>query len=312
MQVDTAGDFYFSIVIATSGRPFQLKRCLAAISRLQFPRDLFQVIVVFDGGFATPDAELRKTLGDVSFSTLTQSNRGPAAARNAGSAVAAGKYLTFIDDDCIPAADWLARLSDEVNQHPEAMIGGNTVNALAGNVYSEASQSVIEYVYRYYNDSGADRRMFFASNNLTIPRVAYIAIGGFDEGFRAAEDREICARWQSGGGASHFATSVVMYHAHDLGLLSLLKQHFKYGRGAYPSWKKEAEKTQKGLRVEPPRFYAGIVRFPFATGKHRPTTICALMILAQIANAAGFVFESLLRLGSRKPRAVLRTGAESA
>jgi glycosyltransferase involved in cell wall biosynthesis len=313
MTVDTGrGECLFSIVIATSGRPLQLKRCLAAISRLHFPPELFEVVVVFDGGPATPESDLAKTLGDVHLRVMEQHRQGPSVARNTGSAAATGKYLTFIDDDCVPANDWLALLSEEVAQHPDAMIGGATVNALAGNIYSEASQSVVEYVYRYYNDSSAHRRMFFASNNLTVPRVPFLAAGGFDVGFRTAEDREFCARWQAGGRESRFASGVVMHHAHDLGLFSLLRQHFRYGTGAYAYWKKEAELTHRGLRVEPPRFYAGILRFPFATGKRSPASICALMILAQIANAAGFAFESLRKMMSRKPRAVLQTGAESA
>jgi GT2 family glycosyltransferase len=302
----------FSIVIATSDRPFQLKRCMAAINRLQFARDLFEVVVVFDGGTATPESDLQKTLGAVSLRTRTQANQGPSAARNAGAAVATGKYLAFIDDDCIPAPDWLTRLSEAVARHPTAMIGGATINALVGNVYSEASQAVIEYVYGYYNDTHAERRMFFASNNMTVPRASFLAAGGFDEIFRAAEDREFCARWQSTGGICRFAPDVVMHHAHDLGLLSLVRQHFRYGRGAFPYWKKEADKTARGLRVEPPRFYTGIIRFPFATGKRRPLTMCVLMILAQIANAAGFGCESARQFFKREPATAFQTEAESA
>lgn len=43
---------------------------------------------------------------------LSQSPKGPAAARNHGARVARAPILAFTDDDCIPAPDWLRAVVD--------------------------------------------------------------------------------------------------------------------------------------------------------------------------------------------------------
>jgi glycosyltransferase involved in cell wall biosynthesis len=93
-----------SIVIATRNRPDDLGRALASVSRQRFAQ--YEVLVVDDGS----SARLAEKAGRVvdgcgqRFRRLQplqpgESGSGPAASRNRGIHVAAGRYVAFLDDD---------------------------------------------------------------------------------------------------------------------------------------------------------------------------------------------------------------------
>lgn len=288
-------DCLFSIVIPTHDRPRQLRVCLAALGAVDYPRERFEVIVANDGGDVPPDELVRDLGARMSLQIFSQPNLGPSAARNAAVARSRGRFLVFTDDDCVPPPDWLTRLEAAVKRSPNALVGGRTINLLADNPYSTASHLLLEYVYDYYSDSALADRRFFASNHFALPAEGFARICGFDETFRAAEDREFCRRWVASGGMLAYDPDVVMYHAHESGLLTLPRQHFRYGRGAYPFWTKHPRDGRGSLRVEPLRFYLGMLRFAFASRHARPVLLSALVLLSQIANAAGFAFEAVTR-----------------
>ncbi len=75
---------FFSVVVPTCGRPGPLTSCLEALARLEYPCDLYEVIVVDDGSPAPLDAVVGTFRSRVDVTLLRQQNGGPAAARNAG------------------------------------------------------------------------------------------------------------------------------------------------------------------------------------------------------------------------------------
>src|SRR5262249_9759059 len=119
-----------SIVVPTFARPAQLRRCLDAIARLEAGTASVEVGVAYDGG-PEPVAGLGAPYADrVDIRLIRQSRGGPAAARNAGAAVARGVFLAFIDDDCAPAPDWLSALIRELERDDRRLLGGRVENAL--------------------------------------------------------------------------------------------------------------------------------------------------------------------------------------
>ena len=102
---------FCSVIVPTHRRPAQLAECLAALARLDYPPDRYEVIVVDDGGGMPLDDVLEPFRDRMAVSCLTGRRAGPAAARNAGAARARGDLLAFTDDDCRPRPDWLRRLA---------------------------------------------------------------------------------------------------------------------------------------------------------------------------------------------------------
>jgi len=284
-------DLAFSVVIPTFNRHENLARCLAALAESTFNRKRFEVIVVNDGG-ADPQQAIASSTQALNVRILTQTNRGPGAARNHGGRCARGKFIAFTDDDCMPDADWLASLERSLNKKPDALHGGRTVNSLPENPFSETSQSLVDYVHRYYNDASAKRTRFFASNNIALSAKRFEKSGGFDELLCAAEDRDFCRTWNQLGWSFQYVPEAVISHAHRLTLRGLQKQHFTYGRGALPYWRKASKTDGSSIKVEPFAFYAGMLTHPFSQKAPNAALISALIVVSQIANAAGFGYEA--------------------
>jgi GT2 family glycosyltransferase len=276
---------FISIIVPTRNRPRQVAACAAVLGRLQYPRDRYEVIFVDDGSeppVVAPGARV-----------IRQPGRGPAAARNTGVREARGELLAFTDDDCAPAPDWLRHIAQHLTAEPDRLLGGRVINALPDNLFAEASQQLVSYLYEYFN-SGAAGPQFFTSNNLAVRRQLLLSVGGFDESLprAAAEDRELCDRWLHLGHRLAYAPEMIVHHAHDLTPRSFWQQHFNYGRGAHYYHSARAERRGAKLRVEPVRSYGNLLRYPFTqTRGLRAWRLTTLLLLAQIANALGFFWE---------------------
>ena len=292
---------FFSIVIPTFNRPFQLADCLASIARLDYPRASFEVIVVDDGSQAPLDNVVEPFRDKIDLTLKTQRNAGPATARNTGAAMAGGEFLTFIDDDNTVEPDWLKRLSESVRANPDCMIGGRVVNIATENLYSSASQLLVDYLHESYNSDPKDSR-FFTSNNQTMPIRVFNEIGGYSVDYldAAAEDREFCERWVRLGHRMVHVPKVRVLHAHSMTLRSYWRQQFNYGRGAcrFHSQCSGDEREKPGR--EPIGFYLKLLLYPFSVIKGwRAFTIFLLFLVSQGATAAGFYRERLY--GIKKP-----------
>ncbi|HEY9677243.1 MAG TPA: glycosyltransferase [Drouetiella sp.] len=283
---------FISVVIATFGRPEPLSRCLEAFTRIKYPHDQWRILVVDDGSPMPLDSIVQGFALKLPIQLVRQQNQGAGAARNHGARLCDGDLIAFTDDDCLPEENWLLSLAERHLKDPTACIGGATVNALARNPYSAASQLLIDYLYRYYFPQNSGR--FFASNNVAFPKRLFDDLGGFDTRFprAGAEDRDICRRWIAQGYGTTFAPEAIVLHEHLMTLQGFWKQHFNYGRGAFHFHTIKANEAKAPLRVEPMRFYTDLLSYPLRV-KHKFNAIqmSSLLFVSQLANASGFFYE---------------------
>jgi len=290
---------FFSVIVPTYRRTQQLAACLASLAKLEYPGDRFEVIVVDDGGGGVLDAVVGTVRDSLAVTLLRQSHVGPSGARNAGAKRAKGEYLVFTADDCMPAVNWLSTLAIRAAAEPDSAVGGAIINAFPDNHYSTATHLLIEYLYSYYNAlPGAAQ--FFTPNNLAVPADCYHAIGGFNESFVRAtgEDREFCDRLTRHGYRMLYAPEVIVTHAHPLTFRAFVRQHFNYGRGTFTYRAMQATLKAGQMSLEPMSFYFNLLKasrsVAWTKGKVRLTL---LLGVSQVANAAGFVWESMERRG---------------
>ena len=284
-----------SVVVPTYNRPEALRRCIAALAAQDYPRELFEVVVVDDGG-ATPAASVTERVeGGPRLRVLRQANAGPAVARNAGASAAEGEVVAFTDDDCAPEPGWLAALASRLAGDAACAAAGRTVNGLPDDVYATASELLITYLYEYHGH-GRSRTPFFPSNNIAFPTREFVDIGGFATGFRrpGAEDRDVCRRWIARGYSIVTAPEAVVRHHHPLSFGSFVEQHFRYGRGAWRLREMVRGEDGDGARVEPLAFYSRLVTFPFAASARPAAYLSLLLAITQVAHTTGFVWEAVV------------------
>lgn len=263
--------------------------CLKALTRQQYDRD-WEVIVVNDGGDQAEIDELIEGLGsNLIIQTIQQENAGPATARNFGVKQARGEYLAFIDDDCIPAPNWIRKLVRHCKKG--TMTGGYTQNLLYHNLYSEASQQLVTYLYEAFDETPWH---FFTSNNLMLHRDDFMDLGGFDPRFRTAagEDRAFCLEWIAGGKVMNYVEEAVINHQHHLTFLTFWKQHLKYGQAA-----KSYQNILRGkqMKMRPSlKFYSRLFMFPLKNSGNfrRKSALIVLLLISQLATCSGYILKS--------------------
>jgi GT2 family glycosyltransferase len=280
-----------TVIIPTCNRPVQLATALRCLARQLPVPGGFEVLVVDDGSDPPLDERALCDASGCDCRVVRTTNGGPAAARNLASRQARGRILAFTDDDCEPDPGWLRGLLQRHDAATEPrIVGGRTVNRLSANPFAIASQNLITFGYAHYNRD-PDRARFFASNNLSVPRAEFALLGGFDERFRTAEDRDLCDRWVHSGRTMTYAPESLIHHAHTMGLAGFWRQHLAYGRGAYRFHAAHRRRNPDHRVVEWPYYRTLLVSMLPPRGAHATPARAFALGVSQIANLLGFFFE---------------------
>lgn len=240
-----------SVVIPTRGRPQLVGRCVDAILAGAYPP--LEVLVVdnapVDDALELVIAERYADRPEVRY--LVEPLPGTSRARNAGSAVARGDLVAFIDDDAVADEWWLSVLAAEA--------ADPTVDCVTGLVLPLAldSQAALRFEEAAGFGRGFQRRVFAAdqkpaptllfpytagvcgsSNNLAVRASVLASLGGFDVrlggGTRpsAGEDLDLLTRVLLAGHEIIYQPAAMVRHEHRSDSAAMRRQLFTYGTGA--------------------------------------------------------------------------------
>jgi GT2 family glycosyltransferase len=287
--------YHFSIVIAIYESPKRLVACLDSLTALDYPRDLFEVIVVDDGSQTPPKDVVAPFCDELNLKLLTQPTAGSASARNAGAMEAKGAFLAFTNDDCTPTVNWLKKFALRLAKIPDHMVGGRVINAIRDNIFTASGQLMTDAVYAYNSDSNRPPH-FFSSNNLVVPADRFRALGGFDTNLPlSTSDREFCERWLQQGYQMTYAPEAIVEHAHALMFRDFLRQQFDCGRSALHFHSLRTRRGWQRLPVDP-KYYLHLFSYPFAhVHGTRAFLFEALLMLSYLAYTGGFLWEKITR-----------------
>jgi GT2 family glycosyltransferase len=281
-----------SVIIPTRDRVAPLRACLTALAQ-SFPVDA-ETIVVSDGGTVDLSSVLGEFVDPLRLKLVAVNNGGPAFARNRGLEIAQGAVVIFTDDDCRPRAAWVAAMARAVSGSPPSAAGGVTFNGLPNNAYADAAQVILDLVARHERDSCGEVR-FFPANNVAFPRASLMQLGGFDESYRTAEDRELLRRWRAAGYGVRLAIDAIVDHDANSDLVGFIRKFYAYGKGA-ARFHATSTGTSYGDSVS---FHRRIPKLAAPEFRRRGllggSSLAALLALWEISNTAGLVAEMTRR-----------------
>jgi glycosyltransferase involved in cell wall biosynthesis len=218
-----------TVCICTHDRPGYLRDCLEGLRRQTAGYEQFDVLVVDSASTGDAPAQLAQLVRECRNARLLRVEQpGVSAARNAGARDAAGEYIAYIDDDAIPAADWIARILEAIREAdpPPALIGGRILPFWEAPLplwwppRLRGSLSIIEAEGRgEYRTAALPPGLEPYGANMVINLASLHAIGGFGTqsgrvGTALLSDEEVQLAWklQDAGHSARYDSRIVVRH----------------------------------------------------------------------------------------------------
>jgi glycosyltransferase involved in cell wall biosynthesis len=218
-----------TVCICTHNRPRYLSDCLEGLRQQTVGPEQFDIVVVDSASTGdVPERLVALVAGYENARLLRVDQPGVSGARNAGMSAARGAYIAYIDDDAIPAPDWIERIIAAVaeTKPPPALIGGRILPHWEAPLPPwwpprlRAVLSIIEHEGQgEYRTPDLPPGLEPYGANLVVHVPAARAIGGFGPisgriGSALLSDEEVQLAWrlQAAGHSVRYDSRIVVRH----------------------------------------------------------------------------------------------------
>jgi glucosyl-dolichyl phosphate glucuronosyltransferase len=218
-----------TVCICTHNRPLYVRDCLEGLRRQTVGADCFDILVVDSASSADASAQLTSVVSGFPNARLLRVDQpGVGFARNAGAWEADGAYVAYIDDDAVPARDWIERIIAAIAEtdSPPALIGGRILPHWEKPLPSwwpsrlRGALSIIEYEGRgEYRSAALPVGLEPYGANMVVHVLPLLAIGGFGprsgrSGKALLSDEEVQLAWrlQAAGHSVRYDSRMVVRH----------------------------------------------------------------------------------------------------
>lgn len=173
-----AGPVRVSVVIPHLNEPEDLRRCLYALEAQRGNAPSFEIIVADNGSTPPP----RKIVAAFPGTSLTiQTQPGPGPARNLGVTASSGDIIAFVDADCLPQCNWIERIVEFFDRHPEVGFLGGSIGIAPAKADRLTAIEAYEAIFSYRTRQFVERDHFAATGNMAVRRSVFLEVGPFDD-----------------------------------------------------------------------------------------------------------------------------------
>jgi len=177
-----------SFVIPVRNDVLRLQRCLASITRNDYPRELIEIIVV-DNESTDGSAAAARGYGAV----VIKATGTVAALRNRGARAALGNIIAFADSDHEISRNWIECAVDALSDTTVAATGAPCLTSPTPNWVQQ------QYDGLRVRPARREDASWLGSGNLAVKRSIFERIGGFNTSLIACEDVDLCNRITGAG-----------------------------------------------------------------------------------------------------------------
>ena len=192
---------FVSIVIPTLNEADNINACLRSLTKLNYPSDRYEVIVV-DNGSTDRTQDIVEEYDQVKLYIFANVNVG--AVRNYGAKVARGEILAFIDGDCLAPINWLLTGLSAMEENHVKVIGGTVL------IKKDLSWVERSWVSQKTYHDGPTYKLIGAS--IIIDREVFLSVKGFNEDIKAGEDSLLAHTLTNNGYDIYFKSDCSIIH----------------------------------------------------------------------------------------------------
>jgi GT2 family glycosyltransferase len=270
-----------SIIIPTFKRADRLAGVIGALAEQTCAPGRFEVIAVDNCSQDSTFETLLVLAATVPFSMRvlqTESNHGPASARNLGWRASSAPVVVFLDDDCLPEPGWLSDGLSVMDADP-------SLGVVQGRVRTPDDFNPVGMGTWYHCQIIDGPTPYFEACNIFYRRAALEEADGFDETIGWwGEDSKLGWQVVESGWQRGFADGAVVVHAVQARGWrwhfdnAWLDRHMVKIAGEHPGFRRDAFWRPWAYRREDAAFVIGVVGLLTAL-RFRPALLLALPYL---------------------------------
>jgi glycosyltransferase involved in cell wall biosynthesis len=217
-----------TVCICTHDRPRYVRDCLDGLRRQTVSPDRFTVLIVDSGSSPAPAAELEALAAASGARLIRLDQPGVSLARNAGAWAARTQFIAYIDDDAIPATDWVSAILTSIAQpgRPPALIGGRILpkwEAPLPSWWPPSLRGVLSIIEHEgcgeYRTKAVPKGLEPYAANIVVHVLSLLAAGGFGGaigryGESLLSDEEVQLAWmlQDAGYSVRYDSRITVHH----------------------------------------------------------------------------------------------------
>ena len=231
-----------SVVVAARDEEANIDRCLSGLRAQDYPKDLFEIIVVDDGSRdataarvqAVPDVRLLQTHALLGW---TGSKK---AALSLGVQAARGELIVTTDADCLVRPGWLRALAAHFEPEVGMVAGLSEVGPRGGACGLRTGYEALDFLVLMGcigGSIGQGHPMAASGQNLAYRRAVFAAVGGYEGMMHRGSGDDVLllqrvrrdGRWRIRFACDEEARST---HPPAASLLALLRQRIRWASNA--------------------------------------------------------------------------------
>lgn len=221
-------EYSISVVIPTFNSDKTIGKCLKSLECQSFrPHE----IIVADGRSSDSTVNVARSFQGVNV-LINHRSHFPGSSRNLGVKGASGKYVFFIDSDCVANRRAL-------EYHAKAYETRGRIQGVQGVIRSSAKGAFASLVQRQFTtnywvgnlrEDGTTRLLAPSGNNISLERDVLLA-NPFSEALSSCDDIELMIKLRRVRCRVFFEPRAVVYHRHPRSPLGRFRQWKWYGPG---------------------------------------------------------------------------------
>jgi glycosyltransferase involved in cell wall biosynthesis len=215
-----------TVCICTHDRPRYLRDCLDGLARQTAGRDAFALLVVDSASSCAAEVAALAALHGARLIRLEQP--GVSLARNAGAWASRTRFIAYIDDDAVPATDWVEAILRSIAMpgRTPALIGGRILPKWEVPLpawWPESLRGILSIIEHEgageYRTAAMPKHLEPYAANMVVHVLSLLAAGGFGGaigryGHSLLSDEEVQLAWtlQDAGYSARYDSRIVVHH----------------------------------------------------------------------------------------------------
>ncbi|GEM_PF-4576558 len=257
-----------SVIVVTKGERFNnLFYCLASLQHQTFTD--CEIIVVYPSNVKND-----KLIATGNFREINQTGQGIGNARNCGVAAAKGEVIVFTDDDCVTPPDWLEKINNAFQQHPElGYIGGEFTVHKSNNIW-------LKWIDLRNHSSPKNTSLGYAQGCNMAYRSEIFKKFKFDETVTFGYDeQDLQNRLHSACLKSLVFPDIVVEHNHRSNFKDFTKMRVGYAKGKVQIYKKQGRELFNWSDLLNLGFFISLFYATLTVGVYHNPTLYLLSVM---------------------------------